>query len=281
MASKTPAKKSAKKPAAGARAAAGRAKAPARKPAAKAKPVAKVKPPGKKAKAPTKAKPAKKPVVKASAKPASKVPAKAPSKAPAKVAARTSAKAPAKAASSSAGRSSAAVKPPVRVEVPEPAPTKTAAAAPRQAAKPAPRSETKHVAKAPAPAGGSHFDASPAVVVAIGPFREKLMRKREEIVALYRNDLRLGQEATDEPTEDIVDRANNSYSRELSFSISDAERNLLLQIDEAIRRLDSGAFGRCAHCGRAIASLRLEALPWARLCIDCQELLEKGMLAEA
>jgi DnaK suppressor protein len=182
-------------------------------------------------------------------------------------------KAPVKAAAQ------AAVKTPAKPTAAPPASRPaTAAAAPP---KPAPKSVTK---PAPRPVAKSHAPAEPdpqTVLVAIGPFRERLMRKREEIVALYRNDLRLGQEATDEPTEDIVDRANNSYSRELSFSISDAERNLLLQIDDAIRRLDAGSFGRCGHCSRAIASLRLEALPWARLCIDCQELFEKGMLAEA
>lgn len=110
--------------------------------------------------------------------------------------------------------------------------------------------------------------------------REKLLRKREDMLAQYRKDLRMGQETNDEPTEDIVDRANNSYSRELTFSLSDGERSLLLQIEEALKRLDAGTFGHCAHCGEVIGSQRLEALPWARLCIDCQELLEKGMLSE-
>lgn len=110
--------------------------------------------------------------------------------------------------------------------------------------------------------------------------REKLLRKREDMLAMYRKDLRMGQETNDDPTEDIVDRANNSYSRELTFSLSDGERALLLQIEDSLSRLEAGTYGRCAHCGEAISSLRLEALPWARLCIDCQELLEKGMLSE-
>ena len=107
-----------------------------------------------------------------------------------------------------------------------------------------------------------------------------LSQKREELLAMYRNDLRLGQEASDGPTEDIVDRANNSYTRELSFSISDVERTRVLQIDAALGRLDKGTFGRCGHCSREIPLLRLEALPWAHLCVECQELLEKGLLAD-
>lgn len=112
------------------------------------------------------------------------------------------------------------------------------------------------------------------------PIRERLLARKEEIVRMYRADLRSGQESNDSPTEDLVDRANNAYSRELSYSISDAERALVLQIDEALARVEEGTYGRCAHCGRPIAQPRLEALPWARLCIDCAELLEKGLLTE-
>jgi DnaK suppressor protein len=98
---------------------------------------------------------------------------------------------------------------------------------------------------------------------------------------MYLNDLRSGQESNDSPTEDIVDRANNAYSRELSFSISDAERTLLLQVEEAIGRVDAGTYGACANCGQPIPRPRLEAIPWARLCVQCQELHEQGLLTEA
>lgn len=110
--------------------------------------------------------------------------------------------------------------------------------------------------------------------------RTRLQAKKQEILALYLNDLRSGQESNDSPTEDIVDRANNAYSRELNFSISDTERALMLQVDEAIRRVEAGTYANCANCGNPIARLRLEAVPWARYCISCQELLEQGMLSE-
>jgi DnaK suppressor protein len=109
----------------------------------------------------------------------------------------------------------------------------------------------------------------------------KLQAKKQEILAMYLNDLRSGQESNDSPTEDIVDRANNAYSRELNFSISDAERALMLQVDEAIRRVENGSYASCANCGNPIARPRLEAVPWARYCIACQELLEQGMLSES
>jgi DnaK suppressor protein len=108
--------------------------------------------------------------------------------------------------------------------------------------------------------------------------RARLQTQRDEIVSMYKQDLRAGQESTDDGTEDIVDRANNAYNRELMFSLSDAERSTLLQIENALRRMDEGGYGRCANCGQNIAVPRLEALPWARFCVDCQELAEKGML---
>jgi DnaK suppressor protein len=111
--------------------------------------------------------------------------------------------------------------------------------------------------------------------------QERLQQQKRDILDMYKRDLRTGQEASDDGTEDIVDRANNSYSRELMFSLSDSERQLLLQIEEALKRLENGVYGSCVHCGDAIALPRLQAVPWARYCIDCQELQEKGMLEEA
>jgi len=108
--------------------------------------------------------------------------------------------------------------------------------------------------------------------------RVRLEAKRQEILESYKRDLRVGQESNDEPTEDIVDRANNAYHRELMFSLSDSERQLLLQIEAALSRFELGTFGACVHCADPIALPRLQAIPWARLCINCQELAEKGLL---
>jgi len=116
---------------------------------------------------------------------------------------------------------------------------------------------------------------------AVEAYRERLVEQRREIMDLYQSDVRAGQASTDEGTEDIVDRANNSYNRELMFSLSDAERQRLLDIDGALERIEEGGYGSCANCGREIGERRLEAVPWARFCVDCQELAEQGMLEPA
>ena len=90
---------------------------------------------------------------------------------------------------------------------------------------------------------------------------DRLVQQRQEIVDMYKQDVKAGQESADDGTEDIVDRANNSYNRELMFSLSDSERVLLLQIEAALSRIEKGIYGRCANCGNMIHPLRLEAAP--------------------
>jgi DnaK suppressor protein len=111
--------------------------------------------------------------------------------------------------------------------------------------------------------------------------RQLLVDHRNQILAMYENDVRAGQEASDEGSDDVVDRANNAYSRELLFSLSDGERHTLLRVEEALQRLEQGVYGVCTNCGNEIRPGRLKAVPWARYCIDCQELAEKGMLEES
>lgn len=112
------------------------------------------------------------------------------------------------------------------------------------------------------------------------PFRKKLIEQQEQIMNLYEHDLKVGQQASDEGTEDIVDRANNSYNREFMFALSDTERQILIEIDNALQRMDMGTFGSCAHCSIEITKARLRALPWAKYCIDCQEQVERGVVLE-
>ena len=97
---------------------------------------------------------------------------------------------------------------------------------------------------------------------------------------MYENDLRVGQGTSDEGAEDLVDRANSAYNREFMLSLSGSERQILLEIEGAIERIDDGSYGVCVHCKEPIAAKRLQAVRWARYCIDCQEQDEQGMLFE-
>jgi DnaK suppressor protein len=108
--------------------------------------------------------------------------------------------------------------------------------------------------------------------------RKKLERQRREILDLYVHDLREGQKVQNDGAEDLVDRANDAYNREFMLSLSGSERDILLEIDEALDRIEKGGFGTCSHCEKKITTKRLQAVPWARYCIDCQERSEQGIL---
>ena len=87
-----------------------------------------------------------------------------------------------------------------------------------------------------------------------------------------------GRSADEEATQDIADRAASSYTKEFLFSQSNNDRQLLQMVDAALARLREGTFGECVSFGKEINPKRLEAVPWTRHCIDCQEKAEKGEL---
>ena len=116
---------------------------------------------------------------------------------------------------------------------------------------------------------------SPAVLASL---RKSLTAKRLQLRELYEHDVHAGQASTDDNADDFADRANNSFNRELMFSLSDGERQMLIHIDDAFQRLDAGTYGSCDHCGEPIGLPRLKAVPWARFCIGCQERDEMGLL---
>src|SRR5215831_19363361 len=86
------------------------------------------------------------------------------------------------------------------------------------------------------------------------------------------------EETTEESTQDIADKAVSSYTREFLYSLSDSDRNTVLQIDQALVRIQEGNYGLCQNCGQPMNEKRLSAVPWASHCVDCQELAEKGLL---
>lgn len=71
--------------------------------------------------------------------------------------------------------------------------------------------------------------------------------------------------------QDLVDKAESSYTKEFLFSLSHSERELLFLIDGALKRIAKGEFGICQMCRKSIGKKRLDAVPWAPYCIECQE----------
>lgn len=107
--------------------------------------------------------------------------------------------------------------------------------------------------------------------------KEKLLSERALLIEkLKGNDLSVDDSETPDP----VDLAVRNYSKNVMLAVSENESRQLALIDEALLRLDDDEYGSCQNCEKAINPKRLAAIPWARYCIDCQELLEKGLLDE-
>lgn len=109
-------------------------------------------------------------------------------------------------------------------------------------------------------------------------FKKRLLAKQEELLRLVTKSERDGREADEEATQDIADKAANSYTKEFLFHQSDENRRVLQLITQALGRMKSGNYGLCVECEEDVQQKRLEAVPWARHCIECQEKQDKGEL---
>lgn len=112
-------------------------------------------------------------------------------------------------------------------------------------------------------------------------FKKRLETRQQELRRMVSRTEQDGRTVDEESTQDIADRAASSYNKEFLFHQSNNDRQLLQMVDNALGRMREGSFGECISCGKEINMKRLEAVPWTRHCIECQEKLEKGMLEEA
>lgn len=108
--------------------------------------------------------------------------------------------------------------------------------------------------------------------------RKQLLAKQGELRQAVSNSEQDGREADEEATQDIADKAANSYTKEFLFHRSDENRRILQLVNEALERIQHGGYGLCVACGDEVQPKRLEAVPWARHCIQCQEKQDQGLL---
>ncbi len=106
-------------------------------------------------------------------------------------------------------------------------------------------------------------------------YRNKLLKKKEEIVNKISETYNESKEVESGIAQDVVDKAESSYTKEFLLSLSNAEREQLLLIDDALKRIDKKELGICQRCGKDINKKRLDVVPWTSYCIDCQEIEEE------
>jgi len=110
-------------------------------------------------------------------------------------------------------------------------------------------------------------------------FRDRLLQKQLSLTDMVQRTEGYGREK-DQNIPDMADMAVESYTKEFLFGKSSGDRHMLQLIGEALDRIEDKTFGVCVHCENPIQPKRLEAVPWTRLCIQCQGLLEKGLLEQ-
>ena len=116
-----------------------------------------------------------------------------------------------------------------------------------------------------------------------GRFQQLLTEERKRVVDAIDNIHAENPGSMVEETEEISfqgnhlgDVASATFDREMASTLEDNSTHVLAEIDAALARIENGTYGVCARCGQPIGPERLEALPWATLCIEDKRKQERG-----
>lgn len=102
--------------------------------------------------------------------------------------------------------------------------------------------------------------------------RDRVLRAAQDIVEDDESESELASAAGDH----IADHATDMLDRELDESLEDNAEQLVREIDQAIGRIDAGTYGTCSRCGQEIPAERLDAVPYAVLCVSCKRIEERA-----
>jgi DnaK suppressor protein len=106
-------------------------------------------------------------------------------------------------------------------------------------------------------------------------FRKQLLEKQRQLVEEVGKSALYGKGQEDDSIKDLGDQATTAYTREFLFELGNGDRRLLKEVTSALQRIEDGSYGLCERCNEPIAEKRLDALPFARHCINCQRVVEE------
>jgi len=108
-------------------------------------------------------------------------------------------------------------------------------------------------------------------------YKQILLRQREDILGEIKRIAKESNKSQKESSGDLsgyshhmADMASDSYDRELSLNIASGEQEIIYEIDEALKRIKEGSYGKCLSCNKKIPAVRLKAVAYAKGCIGCQ-----------
>lgn len=122
----------------------------------------------------------------------------------------------------------------------------------------------------------------------LNAFRTILLDKRQEILrnvheiegeTLRKSRLDASGDLSSMPIH-MADLGTDNFQQEFSLGLMDSERRLIVEIDDALSRIENGTYGICEGTGKPIAKARLEAQPWARYSVEYARMMEQGRAAE-
>ncbi len=111
---------------------------------------------------------------------------------------------------------------------------------------------------------------------ALGNMRAILVKRRDALRSALAGDLTLLKELRSESPGDVIDAAYDSAQDEISSQLAEVESRELASIENALERMKDGTYGQCEVCGVRIPMARLDALPYATMCIGCQRDMERS-----
>src|SRR5207245_11558580 len=109
----------------------------------------------------------------------------------------------------------------------------------------------------------------------LADLKEHLSDMKGKLLAEIDSELKAEREGNKDEGMDTYDLASEERDREINFILSDRERVKITQIDDALERMEEASYGVCVSCGLEIAGERLRAMPFTRLCRDCQQEQER------
>jgi DnaK suppressor protein len=109
-------------------------------------------------------------------------------------------------------------------------------------------------------------------------FRKILLKERERIIGDVRQMDESSKEMGQDGIQDIGDEAATIYNKHILLTLNENERVRLRELDEALDRIENGAYGVCEECGGPVGLKRLAVRPVAKYCVPCLTKLEKGKL---
>jgi DnaK suppressor protein len=105
--------------------------------------------------------------------------------------------------------------------------------------------------------------------------KKALIQKKAEMLNKTSSTKKTIDSKADEDVGDEIDTAIQNTERELIFELAANDKMILQEINDAIGKIEKGCYGSCECCGAKISTERLQAIPWSRYCIQCQEEAEK------